>query len=351
MSDPQQQLRSLIRQCSELMSAARPRGGRFDDPSESTQTDYVRLATTLLIRSRETGIELKAVVNDTTSPRTFQKRMAAFRYFLRMRYRLLIYDLREGNDGQRQRLLPEMQQFMEVLQAFTQLQKTGLQGTRRKRNSKRQALSGLPDDWRNALYERSKTGKYGLAILAASLSGCRPAELQKGIRIWRTYDARLQSDVINLEIKGVKVKATQGQPHRLIQYRVLDPHPLIVAMNSLIDQQPQQALQVQIPSRSNFTVEIRRLSKSLWPAHPHAITAYCFRHQWAADAKRTQPADSVSQGLGHLSAKTRSNYGQAQQARQTGMLDPLAISAERSVRPMSREAPTRVYRDTHTPDE
>lgn len=351
MSDPQQQLLTLVRQCSKLMSTARPRGGRFDDPSESTQTDYVRLATTLLIRSREIGIELKAVINDTTSPRTFQKRIAAFRYFLHMRYHQLIYDLREANDGQRQKLLPEMQQFLKLLQAFTHLQKTGLQTTRRKRKSKRQALSGLPDDWRDALYERSKAGKYGLAILVASLSGCRPAELQKGIRIWRTYDARLQSDVINIEIKGAKVKATQGQPHRLIRYRVLDSHPLIVAMNSLLDQQLLQALQVQISSTINFTVEIRRLSKSLWPAHPHAITAYCFRHQWAADAKRTQPADSVSQGLGHLSAKTRSNYGQAQQSRQTGMLDPLAISAERSIRPTSRKVPTREYSDTHIPCE
>lgn len=351
MSDPQQQLLTLAIQCSELITTAMPRGGRFDDPSESTQADYLRLATTLLGRAYDTGVDLKAVINDTTSPRTFQKRLAAFRYFLHVRHYQLIHAMREANDERRQRLHPEMQQHLKILQAFAQLQNTGLLGARKKRRSKRQALSGLPDDWREALYERSKAGKYGLAILAASLSGCRPAELQKGIHIWRNYDARLQSDVINIEIKGAKVKASQGQPHRLIQYCVLDPHPLIVAMNSLLDQQPQQALQVQISSTSNFTVEIRRLSKSLWPAHTHAITAYCFRHQWAADAKRTQPADSVSQGLGHLSAKTRSNYGQAQQARRTGMLDPLAISAERSIRPLSRQAPTHGFSDTHTPSD
>lgn len=49
--------------------------------------------------------------------------------------------------------------------------------------------------------------------------------------------------------------------------------------------------------------------------------------------KRLGDADSVSQGLGHASAKTRRHYGQANQASSRHGLRPIAIEAERSVRP------------------
>ena len=55
--------------------------------------------------------------------------------------------------------------------------------------------------------------------------------------------------------------------------------------------------------------------------------------------KRLGDADSVSQGLGHVSAKTRRNYGQANQASSRHALRPIAIEAERSVRPATAKAP------------
>lgn len=88
---------------------------------------------------------------------------------------------------------------------------------------------------------------------------------------------------------------------------------------------------VQIEHAGNFTVEIRRLAGRLWPKHPHTVTAYCFRHQWAADMKRTYAGDAVSQGLGHVSAKTRRYYGQAGQATGDG-LRPVAIAGVRPIK-------------------
>lgn len=94
-----------------------------------------------------------------------------------------------------------------------------------------------------------------------------------------------------------------------------------------------------IDSPVNFTVEVRRLARSLWPKHKHAVTACCLRHQWAADLKRHAAADSVSLGLGHVTAKTRRHYGQANQASRRHALHPIAIEAERSVRPAIAKAP------------
>lgn len=82
--------------------------------------------------------------------------------------------------------------------------------------------------------------------------------------------------------------------------------------------------------------EYRQLGRT---KHKHAITAYCLRHQWAADLKRHATADSISQGLGHASAKTRRHYGRANQVSSRHALHPIAIEAERSVRPASAKVP------------
>ncbi len=89
---------------------------------------------------------------------------------------------------------------------------------------------------------------------------------------------------------------------------------------------------VRIDSPANFTIEVRRLARSLWPKHKQVIAAYCLRHQWTTDMKRSLSADSISQGLGHASAKTRRHYGQANQASGRNALHPVAIEAVRPVK-------------------
>jgi len=231
----------------------------------------------------------------------------------------------------------QLQQQRTFLREFDIARQSGPTDERRKRASKRQALRGLPGDWRERLYQRAAKGKYADAILVAALTGCRPEELRRGVLIRWVNNPRNDMGEINFEIDGAKVKAHQGQPHRLIAYGAHDPHPLLEALR--IRLAGRRELLVCIDSPVNFTVEVRRLARSLWPKHKHAITAYCLRHQWAADLKRHAAADSVSQGLGHASAKTRRNYGQANQASSRHALHPIAIEAERSVRPATAKAP------------
>ncbi len=196
-------------------------------------------------------------------------------------------------------------------------------------------MRGLPGDWRERLYQRAAKGKYADAILVAALTGCRPEELRHGVLIRRVDNPRIGMSEIRFEIDGAKVKAHQGQPQRLIAYGAHDPRPLLEALR--IRLAGRRELLVCIDSPVNFTVEIRRLARHLWPKHKHAITAYCLRHQWAADLKRHAAADSVSQGLGHASAKTRRHYGQANQACSRHALHPAAIEAERSVKASCRK--------------
>lgn len=227
------------------------------------------------------------------------------------------------------RLLDEQ---IDHTQAVIELRRQGLLGHRARRRSKRIALGGLPPDWREQLCHRGSNGRYALALVLAALTGCRPSELERGIKVSRVVNAETEQSLIEIVIDGVKVKKTQGQPIRRIRYAEDDEHPLLLMLKEVLNQSSQTSLVIQIDNAGNFSVEVRRLAASLWPAHQQPITAYCLRHQWAADAKRVGDAGAVSRGLGHLSAKTQKLYGTASQGRRGYLLRPVSIEVERPVK-------------------
>lgn len=157
-----------------------------------------------------------------------------------------------------------------------------------------------------------------------------------GIDVWRGKDEVTGKLLIHFRIRGAKVKDSQGQPLRTISYDFNDPHPLVVVVNELLDTQPEPRVFAQVRSAVNLTVEIRRLAHSLWPKHKQPITAYCFRHQFAADLKANGDDEATSRGLGHISAETRRLYGTAGQASKGHRLRPLRVEVERPVKPRRR---------------
>ena len=172
-----------------------------------------------------------------------------------------------------------------------------------------------------------------------TLTGCRPSELVHGIDAWRGKDEVTGKLLIHFCIRGAKVKDSQGQPQRTISYATNGPHPLVIVVNELPDTQPVPRVFAQVRSTVNLTLEIRRLAHSLWPKHKQPITAYCFRHQFAADLKASGDEDAASRGLGHISARTRRFYGTAGQASKGDRLRPLLIEAQRPVKPLRRRGP------------
>lgn len=221
--------------------------------------------------SKHEDVEKEAEV--TAAAKTFSRRPSGIACWLP-----------DDREKARQIEQAQLQQQRALLREFEAARQEGPTGERRKRASKRQALHGLPGDWREHLYQRAAKGKYADAILVTALTGCRPEELRRGVLIRRVDNPLSGMDEIKFEIGGAKVKTHQGQPHRVIVYRADDPHPLLKALRARLTGQGE--LLIRIDSPVNFTVEVRRLARSLWPKHKHAITAYCLRHQWAADMKR-----------------------------------------------------------------
>lgn len=324
-------LNIIARQCLGMLPKALPQApstGR----SSRTEAEYLRMAHVLLDRAPFTPGGLAGAVQATHSPRTFHKRLAALRFYCR---RLVSehLDVRSvSQDLDWHRLADVLPRLHEQLCALVTLNEQGMTQPRRKRRSKRKALKGLPPTWREDLYERGATGKYADALLASALTGARPGEVVKGITAWLQRDEALGIETLCLYVHGLKVKAQQGQHFRFIVYAAEDTHPLVAALVKRLSALPDRKLDIHVAKAGNFTAEVQRLARVLWSEHGHAITATCFRHQWAADVKASGDGDAASRGLGHRSTKTRRHYGTAHQARGRHALRPVRIEADLPVR-------------------
>lgn len=329
-------LYQLANRCRTFATGLRTGSETREGPQKRTTDEYLRLATTLIRRSFEAPGGLSEALQATESRSTFYKRLAAVQYALLQHHEMLMARLTETADAtQSERLMHQLTLHLRQLEQLREARDIGFISPRRKRSSKRKALRGLPSCWRHDLYQRANHGKYALPILVAALTGCRPAELCYGIAVCREAHPTTGEEFIAFCIRGAKVKAGQGQPGRIIKYSVDDPHPLIREICKFAYSSEEVPVQeVKIDSAVNFTVEVRRLAKDLWPQHKQPVTAYCFRHQWAADMKTFSDGDSVSRGLGHVSAKTRRTYGTAAQSGPGG-LTPISTEATQQVRQLT----------------
>jgi len=226
---------TLIESCRREMQAMLP-ADEFASLSSKTRQDYRQLGRTLLLRARYAEGGMAEVITATQRPTTYYKRVAALRYCLyadlveRLKSLHSALSARPVDELQVMAIQAQLQQQRAFLREFETARQSGSAGERRKRASKRQALRGLPGDWREQLYQRAAKGKYADAILVAALTGCRPEELRQGVHIRRVDNPRSGMGEIRFEIDGAKVKAHQGQPHRLIAYGAHDPHPLLEAL-------------------------------------------------------------------------------------------------------------------------
>lgn len=80
------------------------------------------------------------------------------------------------------------------------------------RHSKRYGLSKLDPQWREKIFASLHSQRLKLAVAVLSCSGCRPAELERGVIV------RFHNNQLQLGIYGSKVDAQtgRGQPVRLL---------------------------------------------------------------------------------------------------------------------------------------
>lgn len=269
-----------------------------------------------------------AAVCDTSSKRTYYRRVAAVKFGLRI---MLEGALRsERTDTLR---------FVIELSAKVNEAHGKCPIESKRRHSKRQDIRGLPADWREIMLSEIKTTPHHLPFLVLAVVGCRAEELKKGVRVVAT------SSALTLHIQGAKVKEAQGQPTRQVTYENIDANtnPLVQALHreiwseSLIDEDSYEVLIRIVGEKSGFSSAIRRAGHRLWPRRRSEITPSCFRHAAASDFKEHLSADDVSAAIGHCVDATRSRYGQRQMSSGNSGLQPSSVKAERVIRATSQK--------------
>lgn len=191
--------------------------------------------------------------------------------------------------------------------------------------SKRRVLAQLPSDWRARMWEAvPKRGKYRDAIAILSCTGCRPAELEAGIKVERLNEGIL------FKVTGATTHDGKfGQKERSILIRIDSPEAAHLERQLAVQGSPL----IVTAKAALLKDSVVGISKKIWPRRKAHVTPYVYRHQFSADLKADDlDSDQVAQALGHSVEETQRFYGHRRQARRGGNR-VLAVKATRTVRP------------------
>ncbi|NWB92441.1 hypothetical protein [Pseudomonas agarici] len=304
--------------------------------SEQTIKGYESEAQRLLTKCESDINKILPAIRDTKSKSTYHRRKAAIKYVL---MQVLEKQVRLQDKAQRDRHIEDFHRHIEVINGTLRMLDTianskdawPLETTRRRR-SKRQDLHRLPSNWRELMADKTEHGKYKIPYLVSAISGCRPGELEKGVKV--TFSG---AELLIRIDSGIKVTENKGQPWREIRYSLNDDnHPLVRRLIQALQADQQVAsgsVIISIGRQTNFRAAMYEAGKRIWPNGPR-VTPYCLRHAFGSDLKRTRHVtqDEISAAMGHCVSKTASYYGQFQIGKSGARgLEPTAIKAARSI--------------------
>lgn len=220
--------------------------------------------------------------------------------------------------------IKDEEQFYEPRQDATKERRARESG----RITKRKTLRGLPDDWREQIYYYlfGQKDKYAEPALLVALSGCRPGELVKGVRVSRN-DPHI--DIVIQGSKQSKINQS-GQETRTLSYPANSPQGLILKKLILDDEYDDAT--IKIPKADSFQKAYKKAAIAVFGKKGQRISPYSARHQFSADLKAAgHGAEDIAKGMGHQSCRSQWAYGREQQAKGGGAIKIDATTTPRFI--------------------
>jgi integrase len=322
----------------EIVKKARQRMKELPSRELSKLTDdgYVREYNRMVGEEGAGPEKLWSAICATQSKSTYRRRIAATIHCCRLQLREALHSQDAAQRaGDMNALLHQVAVIEEVTGIIDIIGRhqgqCPLESTTR-RKSKRSDLKYLPSNWRDLLHRELEGSKYELAFLVEAVSGCRPGELEKGVKVIFSEESRLLTIRID---NGVKVTDQKGQPWREITYRI-DQNPLVRALFEVCRDVAPSAERIEtvvdIEKTTNWRAALSSAGQKIWPRLRFRICPYHLRNAAASDWKRTGLSeDEISAALGHCVNKTSSIYGQFQIGQGSGGLSPVEVGAARSI--------------------
>lgn len=323
----------------EIVKAARQRMKELPPRvlSKSTDDGYVREYNRMVGEEGTDPESLWSGICDTQSKSTYRRRVAATMHCCRV---LLQEALRDQDAAQRLGDMSALRYHVAVIEEVIGILNIveGYKGqcplvNAVRRKSKRSDLKYLPGNWRDLLHKQLEGSKYELAYLVEAVSGCRPGELEKGVKVICSKESGLLTVRVD---NGVKVTEQKGQPWREITYRV-DQNPLVRVLFEACTKVVPGAERIEttvigIEKATNWRAVLSSAGQKLWPRLNFRICPYHLRNAAASDWKRAGLSEEeISAALGHCVNKTSSNYGQFQVGQGSGGVSPVEVRAARPI--------------------
>lgn len=182
--------------------------------------------------------------------------------------------------------------------------------------AKRKLTKRLPTDWREQIWQAfSETiASQRKAVATLQLTGCRPWELEAGVRVELNSENPEWGEVLLFTIQGAKVGKIpdcngdlhdRGQPERNVVVPIASPPAKYLA--TLITTFGPQLISYHAQGISN---RLSEKSQQLYPRRQEHISAYCYRHAFGSAIKDTiQDASIRAAALGHLTDYAQGRYG------------------------------------------
>jgi len=176
--------------------------------------------------------------------------------------------------------------------------------------SKRRTATPPPDMAGAVLLTGRRQGtkvgdRHAMRLAILSLTGCRPAELRKGVLVQTTDCGRF----LTVQIRGAKVNAERGQKARVIRVPIAGSSTKMLASEAQIS-----GGRLKI---STTDADYRSLNRALQKA---GVSCYSFRHQVASELKEAvstgeMPPQEAAAVMGHRSTESLSYYGTRSKSR------------------------------------
>ncbi|HCY2485266.1 TPA: site-specific integrase [Klebsiella pneumoniae] len=179
-------------------------------------------------------------------------------------------------------------------------------------NSKRN-IKKLNDNFRESIldYAILHNLKCAPALIALYATGCRPDEIETGIKV--NFDSK--NNKLSFKIIGSKLNYQQKRGIRIREVTIKITDKNLQYYKPIIDifEKNPQAYDLKIKTESSkaFSGYITKISKKLWPRKKYHASAYSFRHAKATELKNSEKFDTeeIAKIMGHASIRSQQSYG------------------------------------------
>ena len=161
--------------------------------------------------------------------------------------------------------------------------------------SKKGQTIKLPCGWQEKIFQQAikQNSKYLDAIAVLSISGCRPSEIENGVRL------QLQND-LSIKVIIRSRKTHEGKYGQEIRSFIINSDSVEHSYLTSKIRSNNGVLFVSVKKSKNLSEAIRKLSKTVFTMSDWNISPYNYRHAFCSNlkgAKKTR--EEVAKALGH----------------------------------------------------